>query len=323
VFGIFPKKLAETRKSLEKNTTLTNQARALLTGYLTDLEKELEEEDLATSNLKTASFELYSRYKKKPNQYLVEMQLKEVNETAGRAQAPLAKAVSKYFDSGKVSFTSTGIKFTAGAAEQRLKNLMEAQVEKLIGTKGSPSYVDLVIADIVSRLTTGKPAKAVEYKTGLIPVIKSKPARINTAAANAKIKKDKAAVKKLKASVKAVPKFEKAELAPPLNLSSLQNLLNQRLHDAIKANMGTGSDRRVLNYRSGRFAASAKVERISDGRSGMLTAFYSYMKYPYATFSEGGIQSSPRSRDPKLLIARSIRDIAGTQVANRLRSVNI
>lgn len=83
--------------------------------------------------------------------------------------------------------------------------------------------------------------------------------------------------------------------------------------------MGTGSARNVLNYRSGRFAQSAKVERISEGREGMITAFYTYMKYPYATFSEGGRQQYPKTRDPKLLIAKSIREIAGTSVSNRMR----
>lgn len=110
---------------------------------------------------------------------------------------------------------------------------------------------------------------------------------------------------------------------PTLNLTNLQNLLNQRLHDQIKANMGTGSARNVLNYRSGRFAQSAKVERMSESRAGMLTAFYTYMKYPYATFSEGGRQQYPKTRDPKLLIAKSIREIAGTSVSNRMRQVNI
>ena len=55
----------------------------------------------------------------------------------------------------------------------------------------------------------------------------------------------------------------------------------------------------------------------------MITAFYTYMKYPYATFSDGGAQQSPKSRDPKLLIAKSIREIAGTSVANRMRAVNV
>jgi hypothetical protein len=55
----------------------------------------------------------------------------------------------------------------------------------------------------------------------------------------------------------------------------------------------------------------------------MITAFYSYMKNPYQTFEPGYRQGSPKSRDPKLLISSSIRDIAATKVANRLRAVVI
>lgn len=87
--------------------------------------------------------------------------------------------------------------------------------------------------------------------------------------------------------------------------------------------MGEGSERRILNYRTGRFASSAKVETISAGREGMLTAYYSYMKYPYATFSEGGLQQYPKTRDPKLLISGAIREIAATKVGNRMRAVLI
>jgi len=47
------------------------------------------------------------------------------------------------------------------------------------------------------------------------------------------------------------------------------------------------------------------------------------MKNPYATFSQGGQQSRPASRDPKLLISKSIREIVQQQVGNRLRAVNI
>jgi hypothetical protein len=107
------------------------------------------------------------------------------------------------------------------------------------------------------------------------------------------------------------------------NLVSLQNLINQQLQDVVSANMGDGNSRSVLNYRTGRLASSAKVEYMSESRAGMITAFYSYMKNPYATFSDGGRQSSPKSRDPKLLISKSIREIAATQVGNRLRAVNI
>jgi hypothetical protein len=60
---------------------------------------------------------------------------------------------------------------------------------------------------------------------------------------------------------------------------------------------------------------------MSESRQGMITAFYSYMRNPYGTFAEGGAQEFPASRNPKLLIAQSIRQQAGTQVANRMRAV--
>jgi hypothetical protein len=108
-----------------------------------------------------------------------------------------------------------------------------------------------------------------------------------------------------------------------VNLASLLTFINSNLHEQIKKNMGTGNRRDVLNYQTGRFASSAKVERLSESRQGMLTAFYSYMKNPYSTFSQGGRQQNPRSRDPKLLISKSIRELAGAQVANRMKAVNV
>ena len=108
---------------------------------------------------------------------------------------------------------------------------------------------------------------------------------------------------------------------PQLDLFSLTNYINANLASRIQANMGTGSSKNVLNYRSGRFAETVNVERLSQSREGMITAFYSYMKNPYATFSEGGAQQYPKTRDPKLLISKSIRELAADKVANRLRAV--
>ena len=87
--------------------------------------------------------------------------------------------------------------------------------------------------------------------------------------------------------------------------------------------MGSGTEKRILNYRTGRFAGSAKVESMSQSRQGMITAFYSYMKNPYQTFEPGFRQGSPKTRDPKLLISQSIREIAATRVGNQLRAVSL
>ena len=107
------------------------------------------------------------------------------------------------------------------------------------------------------------------------------------------------------------------------SLASLQQLLNDNLQHVISATMGGGERSDILNYRSGRFAASVKVERMSQSRAGMISAFYSYMKNPYQTFEPGFAQGSPKTRDPKLLIAKSIREIAATKVGNRLRAVSV
>ena len=107
------------------------------------------------------------------------------------------------------------------------------------------------------------------------------------------------------------------------SLISLQTLINTHLQSVVAANMGSGERSDILNYQTGRFAASANVERMSQSREGMITAFYSYMKNPYQTFEPGYRQGSPKTRDPKLLIAKSIREIAATKVGNRLRAVSV
>lgn len=111
------------------------------------------------------------------------------------------------------------------------------------------------------------------------------------------------------------------------SLANLQVLLNSHLQHVISANMGSepqpGGQRKLLNYRTGRFASSATVERLTQSKQGMITAFYSYMRYPYQTFEPGFAQGSPKTRDPKLLIAKSIREIAATRVANVMRSVSV
>lgn len=105
------------------------------------------------------------------------------------------------------------------------------------------------------------------------------------------------------------------------SIASLQTLINELLPKYMEKNMGKGDSKVLLNYRSGRLANSPKVERMSVSREGMISAFYSYMRNPYGTFSQGGAQSQPPSRDPKLLISKSIREIAQTKVTNRMRAI--
>lgn len=125
-----------------------------------------------------------------------------------------------------------------------------------------------------------------------------------------------------------LPKLSKPVLRSELpsseaNLSKLLLFINANLQNMVSANMGNGTRKDILNYRTGRFAESVQVERLTQSKQGMITAFYSYMKNPYATFSHGGKQEFPRTRDPKLLISQSIRELAKERVTARLRAVVI
>lgn len=212
------------------------------------------------------------------------------------------------------------------------------QINKVIATTSDPEYlVKLQTSDdlltylgkaAVGALKNKKVAN-LKVNTGNQSIIKTVPLKTkvnsnlkNIEAKIAGFKKDLSNTKKKLQSKKSAANMP-ASIPRITSLSSLQALLDANLVQVVKQNMGDGNRRDVLNLRTGRFAESVKVERLSESRQGMITAFYSYMKNPYATFSQGGRQSSPRTRDPKLLIAKSIREIAQQVVGNRLRSVNI
>lgn len=158
---------------------------------------------------------------------------------------------------------------------------------------------------------------------GLIDILQGKTSglkkhRAHTGKVESKSTKPKA---KVNASI---PKISLRDVRGQFtSLTNLQNLLNSKLAEQIKRNMGKGFSKSVLNNRTGRFASSAQVERLTVSKQGMITAFYSYMKSPYQTFEPGFAQGSPQTRDPKLLIGKSIREIAAASMANKLRAVSI
>jgi hypothetical protein len=172
--------------------------------------------------------------------------------------------------------------------------------------KGSNTIVQDIEQSIVEQIRTGK-AKLSSHSTNTKKTAK-KQVNKNKITATAK---------------NIVTKSTSPKKAAPISLVNLQTFINLYLQSVISANMGDGSRKNILNYRTGRFAASAKVERLTQSREGMVTAFYNYMRNPYGTFSDGGRQEIPKSRDPKLLISKSIKEIAETIVGNRMRAILI
>jgi hypothetical protein len=98
---------------------------------------------------------------------------------------------------------------------------------------------------------------------------------------------------------------------------NLQGLLSARLQEVIRKNMAPPA----LTYQTGRFAESIKLNSVQfDNRQNALTAFLSYMKYPYATFEPGGNQGNI-DRSPSALIDRSVREIAAQLTKSRMRTI--
>ena len=245
--------------------------------------------------------------------YLVEIQPKSSNQASAKEVKATIGSIRKLFDPGAL---------TDKAIEKLIDDLVPKVsdpkfVQDLLTMKSSPSFLDMIAATLAKTIEgTAKDQKFVHKD---VKIGSKRVARPDVSKLRSLVNTELLKVKKLKDKLKTPPIRNKT--GQFYSLSSLQSLINSQLQHVISANMGDGSSKRLLNYRTGRLAASAKVESLTQSQEGMITAFYSYMRNPYGTFSEGGKQQSPKTRDPKLLISGSIREIAATKVANRLRAV--
>ena len=234
------------------------------------------------------------------------MQWGSENQASGQSVAPILNMLRRYLD--PENYTQLNKFFRTRATSDEF-------IQKLITSKGSPSMLDLIEDEIVS-VISGKPNKySKQYNSSQIQLDTIK-IPVDTKQINKQIKKDIMEVSKSISYLKSVNlRNLKGQFT---SLTSIQVLLNQQLHDQIKKNMGSPA----LNYRTGRFAKSAEITGMSISRQGMITAFYTYMKYPYQTFEPGYAQGSIQ-RNPKTLISTSIRELATNIVGNRLRAVRV
>lgn len=209
--------------------------------------------------------------------------------------------------------------------EKQIINVLGSYVENapkyVTDLKSSKSALDHVVDSVIATMNGLKTEKVVaahsKVKVAEMSSRKAKGTSLTT-----KVKPLIAARKKeLDNLAKVAGKIKKPKAA--VSVANLEAILRANLYTQIKKNMGTGDAKNVLNFRTGRFAKSASIARTTVSREGMVSVFYNYMRYPYATFSAGGRQQYPKTRDPKLLISKSIREIGATLVGNRLRAVLI
>ena len=304
-----------------------------LNNFIDSLHDLLEQYDEAASGITDINASVYAKYRKTSTNWLITWQgAKEQQAGGGKVGTVIGKSNNvnvRGFLKNVVLGSSNNL--IESALEGMVKSFVNEGVTKqdsnnLAKLKSSPPIIDMIVDDLTAALT-GKPKKLKPEYSGELPNLAKLPIRrvINKQGAKASAKKAQSELMKLKSKVNsAKAKVKQAKLSlTETNLLSLTNLINLGLSEQIRQNMGTGNRRDVLNYRTGRFANSANVERLTVSKQGMITAFYTYMRNPYATFSLGGRQEFPRSRDPKLLISKSIRQLAATQVSNQLRAVQV
>ena len=301
-----------------------------LNGFIDTLLDILEEYDEATSNIKSLRSNVFAKYRKTDSSWLIEWQGSAEQQGAGRS---VGIAIGKPTTGVRGFLKEVGYS-NKSLVEKALVSMVQGFVDQGITAEGSQSLVQLesspkiidLIGDTLTSVVSGKPKKYKKEYTGTINNLAELTLRKVSGADKAKadIRKAKADLRKLKTSINQAKQTIKKKIEPQtVNLVSLQALMNAQLQDVISANMGDGNRKDILNYRTGRFASTVNVDHLTMSRDGMISAFYNYMKYPYATFSSGGRQQNPKTRDPKLLIAKSLREIAAEVVSNKLRAVSV
>jgi len=179
------------------------------------------------------------------------------------------------------------------AFENEFKKVL---IDEIINLRSSPSYFEIVNKSLVDAFL-GNKTKNQKY----------------TSNAKTQIKPTGKSVDKLSPKI-----IDKRSTVEDLSVVRLQTLINLRLHDQIKINMGKGRSKNVLNYRTGRFAKSAEAQAVVQSRDQYLDVYYTYQRFPYDTFLPGGRLYKP-GRDPRTIIGRSIRQLATEFVSNNFK----
>lgn len=321
VVGLNTELLQATTSRIREIDTRGSTGKAFLVNELEKVVEYYKRLDYDSANIQPASdVKVYASVNKSINKrgetrYLVELQPKAANQaSAAEVKATIGSIRKLFSPNGLTDKAISDLidKISASVTDPKFK-------QDLVDLKSSPNLAEMVANSLAATLS-GKPIdQSYNHKDVLIATKQTPQADLTEL--RRVVKQELAKVTALKNKVSA--KVKAAPIKKGLDsLIKLQALINQNLQHVISANMGDGSDKSILNYRTGRFAASATVTSLSQSRQGMITAFYEYMKNPYQTFEPGYRQGSPKTRDPKLLIATSIREIAATKVANRLRAVS-
>jgi len=202
--------------------------------------------------------------------------------------------------------------------ETPLLNAFERGIVDIINDKSSPSLLEATEQTLLYNLAgkplpgkkiTGTKKKTVKSKT------KSKAKQKIKTQRKVKLIKDGGGFNTGVLKALSVKNKGKAKTSSNNTLFGLMALLNQKLPNTVRKNMGPPG----LTNITGTFANSVKVTDIGRTARGYPSIGYTYLKSPYEVFEVGSGQvpwATPE-RDPRRLIDKSIREIAANMAIGR------
>lgn len=234
---------------------------------------------------------------------VVKPEFSKYNQLKG---AKIEKALAKQFEKDSNAFFTTFKLWAAGKYQI-------PGMPSLPQSEGSPTIEEMAADEIYTRIKYGTATQAnylgATKRSGKGKVNKTTGIKIKV------IPPQKGTL--TKKSVPGVQPFRNSS-GRFISLVNVVNLINLQLGEKIRQNMGSPR----LNYRTGRFAQSAQVLPASVDKDGAIRLPYTYLKSPYQTFEVGYSKGTP-SRDPRVVISESIRELAVRQVAAKLRIVRV
>lgn len=324
VVGLTTELLQATTERLRQVNTAGAFGKDFLTEQLDKVVEYYKRLDLQSANIQPASqVSVYASVNKKisksgKTRYLVELQPREKNQESAKEVAATITSIRKLFSLGYS---------TEAEVLELIKSLKKSVTDQtflddLANMESSPSYKDMLGKYFASVIDGNPIDQEVSHINATVGT--KKPRKIDLSPIRKEIKNEINKAEALKRKIKSVKRSSVRDRSGRFySVALLKDMINSVLAEVIEENMGTGRRRDILNFQSGSFANSASVEKVSVSRSDMLVIFYTYMKYPYQTFEPGFRQGYPLSRDPKLLISKSIREIAATRVSNKIRAVRV
>lgn len=259
---------------------------ALDTGEITpEIATNIKDIRIKYEQIVTASGELSAKYIP-----FIDFQNKYDNSGTQKAQEVAAKKLMEKF------FTELGAgKLASMHGSSSLK-------EKMIATAIAP----LIKAEIKNKQVVVESyidPRKVKLKTG---------GDVRDSSAKS-YKKGKVSV--TKASRKAIPskRTSRASAKPTYSTAALLGIFNSQLPSRVARNMVYPH----LEYRTGRFANSVRALDVTRTRDGYPSIGYTYQRNPYQTF-ETGFAQGDRDRDPRVIIDKSLRELATELALGRI-----